>query len=263
MKRSEPFRENELEFPWPRGLAHEMDAREQIDVLRGELRAARAALAREEALRDEKLDASRVQFTRVQEFEHRVLNGMQLIASMLSLQIRAAKSAEAATELTVAAARLAAFGRVHRSLIYLDHQDTVEIKAYLERLCVDLSALLLQRGPCSAIIVECREMEIPTAFASPVAFIVNELTTNAAKYGEGIITVRFETTSTGFYSLSVTDQGSGVGAGFDPSHSQGLGMKIVLSLVKQIGGELHVSPANNDRGTRFSTTFAADFDVPR
>lgn len=34
-------------------------------------------------------------------------------------------------------------------------------------------------------------------------------------------------------------------------------MKIVLSLVKQIGGELHILPGDNGRGTRFTVTFDA------
>jgi two-component sensor histidine kinase len=57
-----------------------------------------------------------------QEFEHRVFNGLQLIASLLLSQSRAAKSLEAAAELNIAAVRIAAFGRVHRTLTRL-HND--------------------------------------------------------------------------------------------------------------------------------------------
>jgi hypothetical protein len=34
-------------------------------------------------------------------------------------------------------------------------------------------------------------------------------------------------------------------------------MKIILSLVKDIGGELHFLPGDNGRGTRFTVTFRA------
>ena len=34
-------------------------------------------------------------------------------------------------------------------------------------------------------------------------------------------------------------------------------MKIVLALVKQIGGELHIHPGENGRGTRFGVAFCA------
>jgi two-component sensor histidine kinase len=34
-------------------------------------------------------------------------------------------------------------------------------------------------------------------------------------------------------------------------------MRIVLSLVREIGGELHIFPGDNGRGTRFTVTFSS------
>jgi two-component sensor histidine kinase len=107
-----------------------------------------------------------------------------------------------------------------------------------------------------------RKVEPPTAFAVPLAFIVSELATNSAKYSEGSITVRFETKSPSSHSLSVLDRGPGLPKGFDPSKSKGLGMKIVLSLAKQIGGELDISSDGNSRGARFTITFDSVSSVP-
>jgi two-component sensor histidine kinase len=82
------------------------------------------------------------------------------------------------------------------------------------------------------------QYSVRLSIARGLAFIVSEL----AKYSEGSIGVRFETKSSSSHSLSVLDHGPGLPKGFDPSKSKGLGIKIVLSLAKQIGGELHVSP---------------------
>jgi two-component sensor histidine kinase len=57
--------------------------------------------------------------------------------------------------------------------------------------------------------------------------------------------------------LSVEDEGPGLPAGFEPMRSKGLGMKIVLAQVKQIGGALRITPAGSGRGTRFVVTFPA------
>ena len=157
--------------------------------------------------------------------------------------------------MTIAAARVAALGRVHRRLHLLDHQDHVEFKRYLEHLCEDLSRLLCEESGDCAILVEGANTEIPTAFAIPLGFIVNELITNSAKYAKGNITVRFETTAPGCHSLSVSDGGPGLPAGFDPRGSKGLGMKIVAAQVKQIGGELHISTGDKGRGARFTVAF--------
>jgi two-component sensor histidine kinase len=245
-------RETIFEFPWWRALRRNSRERKQRTALTAELQ---ASIAREEMLREEKRYLSQRHVVLTQEFEHRVFNGLQLIASLLSAQSRAAKSLEAAAELNIAAVRIAAFGRVHRTLHLLDHQKTIEFKEYLEHLCEDLSGMLLPGRSCNAIAVECAKVELPTAFAVPLAFIISELATNSAKYSEGSIAVRFETKSPSSHSLSVLDRGPGLPKGFDPSKSKGLGMKIVLSLAKQIGGELDISSDGNSRGARFTITF--------
>jgi two-component system, sensor histidine kinase PdtaS len=104
-------------------------------------------------------------------------------------------------------------------------------------------------------VVEGAKVEISTTLAIPLGFIVNELITNSAKYAEGHITVRIEAMSPTDRSLSVMDDGPGLPSGFKPSDSKGLGMKIVLSLVEQIGGELHIEPRDNRRGTCFTVKF--------
>ena len=100
------------------------------------------------------------------------------------------------------------------------------------------------------------DVRVPTALGIPLGFIVNELITNAAKYAKGNITVRFETSPAG-HRLSVTDEGPGLPPGFVPTDSKGLGMKIVLALVKQISGALQVGPGDGGRGARMVVTFGA------
>ncbi len=215
------------------------------------------SLAREKLLLGQKHDLSQRQIMLTQEFEHRLINSLQLIVSMLSLQSRAAAAPEAAAQLMIAARRVGALGRVHRRLHVLDHQDTVQFKPYLQQLCEDLSDLLLQSESGYVIVVEGENVEIPTSFAIPLGFIVNELITNSAKYAQGNIKVRLGTPPAGQLSLTVLDDGPGLPAGFDPAKCKGLGMKIVLSLVKQISGELHILPGESGRGTRCTVTFDA------
>jgi len=216
-----------------------------------------AALAREAGLRREMSELAQRRVIQAEEFEHRLINGLQMISSLLSVQSRKARTFDAANQLATAATRVAALGRVHRRLHLLDNQDHVEFKQYLEDLCQDLSRLLCEESGDCAILVEGANAEIPAAFAIPLGFIVNELITNAAKYAKGNITVRFEATATGSYSLSVLDSGPGLPPQFDPAASKGLGMTIVQALVKQIGGELRISAAHEGRGARFTVAFSS------
>ena len=151
---------HETKFQFPPRRPFGLDTCEQrLDMLTAELVAARA---REAALFREKNDLSRRQVMLAQEFEHRLLNGLQLIVSLLSLQSRAATTPEAAAQLTIAARRVTGLGRVHRQLHLLDHQDSVEFKEYLQHLCEDLSGLLFQEGTGCAIVVEGADCEIPS-----------------------------------------------------------------------------------------------------
>lgn len=189
------------------------------------------------------------------EFDHRLLNSLQLISSLLSLQSRTTKNPEAAAQLSIAGNRVAALGRVHRRLHVLDHLETVEFKQYASRLCEDLSRMLHHEEAKRAIVVEGEDIKIPTLLGIPLGFIVNELVTNSTKYAKGKITVRLESAPEG-HSLSVFDDGPGLPEGFTPSGHKGIGMKIIQSLVKQIGGELQFGRGDHDRGARFTILFS-------
>jgi two-component sensor histidine kinase len=244
--------ESSLPIPFQRASLHDRSSEKKINALTAELQ---RALASEQVLIQEKQELSQRQVMLAQEFEHRLINGLQLIVSLLSLQSRTATTPEAADQLTTAARRVAALGRVHRRLHLLDHQDHVEFKGYLTHLCEDLSGLLFKDGSGYAIVVEGPNVEIPTTMAIPLGFIVNELITNSAKYAEGHVSVRIGAASPTERSLSVVDDGPGMPAAFKPEDSKGLGMQIVLSLVKQIGGTLSILPGDNGRGTRFMINF--------
>ena len=196
------------------------------------------------------------------EFDHRLLNSLQLISSLLSLQSRAAKNPEAAAQLSIAGSRVAALGRVHRRLHVMDHLETVDFKQYIMRLCEDLSGMLFHDGERHAIVVEGEDIEIPTLLGIPLGFIVNEMVTNAVKYAKGTIKVRLVSMPVG-YSLSVLDDGPGLSEGFALSGHKGLGMKIIQSLVKQIGGEIQTGAGDHERGTRFTILFSIQPPVER
>jgi two-component system, sensor histidine kinase PdtaS len=241
-------------FRFPKWLTVERNLidRRQYDALVGELQ---ASLAREDALRDEKTNLLQQQEMLAQEFEHRVINGLQLIASVLSVQSRTMATQEARTQLSVAARRVVALGIVHHRLRLPNQPTNVEFKEFLFGLCGDLSGLLFQNQTDHAIVVEGTKVEIPSSLASPLGLIANELITNSVKHASGDITVRIEKSATATYSLSVLDDGPGLSAGFEADKSKGLGMKLVLWLVKQIGGDLQIISRDGDHRACFIVTF--------
>jgi len=174
---------------------------------------------------------------------------------LLSLQSREAQNDKAAEQLKVAANRVATIGSVHKRLHALDHVRSVELKEYLENLCKDMRYILPTEGGEHNVAVEGIALEVPTAIGIPLGYVVSELVTNCAKYAKGKITVSLGVNRGKGCELSVSDDGPGFPKGFDPTKSKGLGMKIVASLVKQIGGQSLFGPNLSGRGARFTVLF--------
>lgn len=214
------------------------------------------ALADKDAQLGEKDDLLRLQDVLGRESDHRLMNSLQMIVSLLSLQSRTAQSAEAAAQLNVAANRVAMIVRVHRRLHSLDDTKIVEFKRYIEDLCCDFATMVSPPGsPEQIIVVKGEDLVLPAAIGIPLGFVVSELITNAAKHGRGNISVNLEGQPGKGYALSVSNDGSVLPEGFDPVACKGLGMKIVRSFVGKIGGELRFGRSENNQGARFTVLF--------
>jgi two-component sensor histidine kinase len=99
--------ETVIQFPTPRAGACDKRDVKQLDAMTAELQ---ATLRRGAALREEIDELLGRQETLAQEFERRLLNGLELIARLLSSQSQAAMTPEAAAQLSAAARRITAIG---------------------------------------------------------------------------------------------------------------------------------------------------------
>ena len=175
------------------------------------------ALAREQVLLDQKDELIRHKDLMSRESDHRLMNGLQMVSSLLSLQSREAHNTNAAEQLKIAANRVATIGSVHKRLHALDHVRSVELKQYLENLCQDMRGILPTEHAERNLAVEGIALEVPTAIGIPLGYIVSELVTNSAKYANGKITVRLGTLVSGILAGGVVDR---VVVGGSPSATQ-------------------------------------------
>src|SRR3954452_14700550 len=79
--------ESGLPIPFQRALLRDRSSQKGLNALTAELR---EALDREQVLLQEKHELSERQVMLAHEFEHRLVNGLQLIVSLLSMQSRTA-----------------------------------------------------------------------------------------------------------------------------------------------------------------------------
>lgn len=182
------------------------------------------------------------------EIDHRVMNSLQFVATLLSMQSRAPDITDASVQLQQAATRVSAVARVHRNF-YSSDTEEVSCLTFLARLCADLSEI------CGVPIeVQGDEGTVPTTSIQPIGLIVNELVTNAVKHGAGKVMVTYRAPGER-HQLSVCDEGDGVPAGFSAGDSTGLGMRVVTALAKQLRGRLEVGSNPAGKGACFNVTF--------
>ena len=176
----------------------------------------------------------------MQEVNHRVQNSLQLVNSMLHLQMRQASDDHVKAHFEEASRRIMAISAVHHRLWRADHIQSVDFGSYLEEL---RDGLVEGWGKAWAeqIVVRADHVMIPTNQAVVLALVVTELLTNAVKYAyggqPGRIEVRLKKSRNAIRVL-VRDQG--VGLTGSPSKS-GLGSRLIRSLISQLDGELEMS----------------------
>jgi two-component sensor histidine kinase len=217
--------------------------------------ALRDALAREQALL-RRLQSSVADHENLRdESNHRLLNGLQIVVSLLKMQALAA-TPEAGVQLSAAAQRVLAIELIHRRLHINDGTKFVAFKEHLEAFCTDFTGVMSSEvGSAQDILVECDDVSLPTIIAIPLGFIISELITNAIKYSTGRVTVSLKGRPDAICALTVANDGPPLPEGYDPAASKGLGMKIVQSFVRQIQGEFQFGRNTGNQGAQFTVLF--------
>jgi two-component system, chemotaxis family, sensor kinase Cph1 len=178
----------------------------------------------------------------MQEVNHRVQNSLQLVNSMLHLQMRETSDEHVKAHFEEASTRIMAISAVHHRLWRADHIQNVDFGSYLEEL---RDGLVEGWGNAWAghINVRADHVMIPTNQAVVLALVITELLTNAVKYAyegqPGSIDVRLKKSRNGI-RVVVRDRGVGL---TNSSSKTGLGSRLIRSLITQLDGELEVSSA--------------------
>ena len=206
-------------------------------VANAQLRAAKARADEEIRLGKERAEAL------LAEVNHRVANSLALVASLLRLQISAARSDEVKAELAETQARITAIAGMHRSLYTSDDVSRVELDRYLNRLTVELYNSLHSAEKPVRLLLDADPISLSADKAVSVGMIVTELVTNAFKYAYapgqvGDIRVHLKMRGDGEALLRVEDDGVGIDPQSAPKGT-GLGSRIVKSMASTLGDGLH------------------------
>jgi PAS domain S-box-containing protein len=173
------------------------------------------------------------------ELNHRVKNNMQMLQSLLYSSAKQTQNAEAKRVLAEACGRIAAMAAAQRVLYGTTGATKCGAREFIDAVCGTAQQVM---PPNVRIACEAASGEISNDTAVPLALILNELLTNAAKYGVdgsgGTIRVGLSREPDAFI-LSVEDDGPG----FDLQAVRGRssGLRLVEGLSRQIRGHFDVT----------------------
>jgi two-component sensor histidine kinase len=217
------------------------------------------ALARKRA--DKKLEASlREKEVLLREIHHRVKNNLQIVDSLLYLQMRSLDddgSTEARDAFRQSQNRVRAMAQIHEQLYRSQDFSKLAFSDYLAQLLPGLEASYCIGSHVAITICECH-VALAIDQAIPCGLIVNELVTNSLKHAfpdgrTGTIHICLEQTGNQSYALSVTDDGVGFASEELWSKHKSLGLRLVKDLVLQLDGtaELATGPSGSRITVRF------------
>jgi PAS domain S-box-containing protein len=170
----------------------------------------------------------------VTETHHRVKNSLQTLGSLVNLQSddHEALSPEGVQKII---SHLHGIAAVHDALTSRSREDNgeggvdVTIIPVLERVISIVSKLGGERGVITDL-DSCRDCRVSPRHASSLAVIVNELFSNAIKYGAGRIWIAVKRLSNGTAELTFENEGSQFPAGFSLSESTRTGLYLLNAL---------------------------------
>ena len=196
----------------------------------------------------------------LKEVHHRVKNNLQIVASLLNLQAKQIANQEVVAALIDTRNRVHSMALLHEVLYRSENLARIHLAAYLEELCTHLRRSFGQVAERVRVERRIAAISLPLDQAVPCGLIINELVTNAMKYGfpgdsSGRILVEVGLDQ-GRIELTVSDTGVGLAPGFDPAATSTLGLQLVTNLAGQLGGGLRWE-RGPEGGARFRVSFPA------
>ncbi|HEY6613568.1 MAG TPA: sensor histidine kinase, partial [Vicinamibacterales bacterium] len=192
----------------------------------------------------------------LKEIHHRVKNNLQIVSSMLNLQMDQLSDTKAIELFKESQNRVRSIALFHEKLYQSRDLGRVEIAEYLKGLAHDSFATYGVNPDDIILAVHTEDIPLDVDAAISCGLIVNELVSNSLKHAfpdrrKGQVEVTLRSAATDVV-LEVADNGVGVPATLDFRSPSTLGLKLVAIFTEQLGGTMDLT---REGGTRFSLRF--------
>ena len=185
----------------------------------------------------------------LKEIHHRVKNNMQIVSSLLNLQLDQLQDDKSRSLFIESQNRIASMALVHEKLYQSNDLAQIDFTDYLRELTENLVGTVGANARNISLQLMSSEVRLGIDTAIPCGLIANELVSNAYKHGfpqggPGRVTLSFERLADGRLRLEVADTGRGIPADVDLKKTKSLGMQLVHTLVRQLHGTIEVRREN-------------------
>ncbi|GIT92041.1 histidine kinase [Jannaschia pagri] len=186
----------------------------------------------------------------LREVHHRVKNNLQLISSIMSMQIRAIEDTPAKTAIRRLQDRVVSLSAVHKALYADTDLETVRADKLLKEVIDD--TLVVGLGLKTEFLVDSSydRLDVDPDQAIPIALLANELVTNAVKHlgrpaeGPAQITITLGVDQDDVSLRICNTIGDQILS--DPvSDGTGLGSRLIGAFVSQLGGTIVQGPTKD------------------
>jgi PAS domain S-box-containing protein len=192
----------------------------------------------------------------LRESHHRVMNNLNSIKSLLSLQSQATDSASVRDALNDAANRLQGMAQVYNTLFRTAPTGPMSIREFLIPLAREAAAVFASIAPVR-VSAEVEDVLVNSRKLTSLGIVINELITNSVKHA-------FVGREDGHVSITAGKEGSQVvvtyrddGPGVNPDaatgKTTGFGMQLVQMTIESLGGRMRIQPGPG---------FHIDFELP-
>ncbi len=198
----------------------------------------------------------------LREIHHRIKNNLQLVASLLDLQMMQTDDLQVRDLLQSNQSRIRLIALLHQSLSESPNLIEINFSEYVRSLAATIFRVYAVNPDRIQLRLErFEEVSVHPDKAIPVGLILNELISNALKHGfdrtfRGEVRLNLMVSPAGEVTLSVSNPGdfsaeegaSTANFNFDSPNS--LGLQLVQSLVRQINGTLEVEQGDPLQATQ-------------
>ena len=201
--------------------------------------------------------------TLLREIHHRVKNNLQIISSILNLQIRKIDDPRTIEVLKDGQARVQSMALVHEHLYKGKDFSHIDLKNYIHSLEMQLSQ---SYGNVTEIVrfeLNVPDVHVDINTAIPLGLVINELITNSLKYafkgrkgGKLTITASEDTKN---LRLIVADNGVGIPENITLENQTSLGLRLVRTLTGQLHGTVVIDRTG---GTTFKFVLPKPAEMP-